>query len=267
MAGDVAPVGAPAVETTLAEIDRLLSSRAHRDERRALFLEGVRNLVHAVDQGWTIRTLVHSKRLLTSAPARQRVRALRARGVPAIQLSPEVFRRVSRAEHASGVGAIVEQRWQPLHALPPRGCWLVLERVRSPGNLGTLLRSSSAFGGAGLILLGPDIDPFDPTTVRASMGALFAQTLVRTRHDALRGWIARHRAMVVGAAPDAQVSFQRLRYREPTLLLLGNERKGLSPAQRALSNHQVRIPMNGTVDSLNLAIAGSMLLYEARRAK
>jgi TrmH family RNA methyltransferase len=89
--------------------------------------------------------------------------------------------------------------------------------------------------------------------------------LVRTGPDALRAWIARHAAMAVGATPDAQHSFQRVRYREPTLLLLGNERRGLSPAQRALSNHRVRIPMRGPVDSLNLAVAGSMLLYEARR--
>ena len=134
-----------------------------------------------------------------------------------VALTPEAFRRASRAERASGVGAIVAQRWQSLHALPPRGCWLVLERARSPGNLGTSLRSSSAFGGAGVILVGNEVDPFDPRTVRASMGALFGQRLVRTDLAALHGW----------------------------------------------ANHQVRIPMHHTVDSLDLAVAGSMLLYEA----
>jgi hypothetical protein len=99
-------------------------------------------------------------------------------GHPDPPVSPETFRQISTTHHASGVGAIVAQRWSPLHGASPRAglCWVVLEEVRSEGNVGSLIRTSEAIGGAGFILVGARIDPFDPAIVRASMGALFQQT-------------------------------------------------------------------------------------------
>lgn len=265
MVSDVAQSTRLAVQPTLADLHQLQTSRTHRDQRGAFFVEGVRNLVAAVDHGLDIEALVVSERLLRSTPARQRVRALRRRGVPTLSLTPEDFRGVSRAERASGVAAVVRQRWSKLHQRAAEGSWVVLERVRSPGNLGSLIRSSSAFGSTGFVLLGEQIDPFDPTVVRATMGALFGQALIRTTLRSLTHWVRRRRAMVVGASPDASQDFRSVRYRAPALLVLGDERKGLSPAQRQLCQRLVRIPMANDVDSLNVAVAGSMLLYELRQ--
>jgi TrmH family RNA methyltransferase len=259
----------PDARSTLEEIGRLQADRAHRDARRTFFVEGVRNVVHAIESGFHIETLVYSEKLVIVPIARRLVRDRCRSGTPTLHVSPEAFRQVSATPRASGVGAVVAQRWSPLHGSSPRAglCWVVLEAVRSEGNLGSLIRTSEAIGGAGFILVGPRIDPFAPAVVRASMGALFRQTLIRTNERSLRNWVRRHRCRVIGASPDGSADLHRFDYPRPTILVLGEERRGLTPLQRDLCSDFVRIPMVGVADSLNLAVAGSLLLYEVYRAR
>ena len=259
----------PDAGSTLDEIRRLQADRAHRDARRTFFVEGVRNVVQAIENGFPIETLVYSEKLLIVPIARRLVRDRHRSGTPTLHVSPETFRQISTTHHASGVGAIVSQRWSPLHGTSPRAglCWVVLEAVRSEGNLGSLIRSSEAIGGAGFILVGPRPDPFDPAVVRASMGALFRQAFIRTNGPSLRHWLRRHRCRVIGASPDGSAELHRFDYPRPTILVLGEERHGLSPFLRDLCSDFVRIPMVGAADSLNLAVAGSLLLYEVYRAR
>jgi TrmH family RNA methyltransferase len=259
----------PDGQATLDEIKRLQDDRAHRDARRSFFVEGVRNVVHAIESGFRIETLVYSEKLLIVPIARRLVRARCRSGTPTLDVTPEMFRQVSMTPRASGVGAVVAQRWSPLHHASPKAglCWVVLEAVRSEGNLGSLIRTSEAVGGAGFILAGPRIDPYSPAVVRASMGAVFRQAFIRTNDRSLGNWVRRHRIRVVGAAPGGRADLHRFNYPRPTLLVLGEERQGLSHAQRDLCSDLVRIPMVGAADSLNLAVAGSLLMYEIYRAR
>jgi TrmH family RNA methyltransferase len=147
-------------------------------------------------------------------------------------------------------------------------CWIVLSQVRTPGNFGTLLRTAAAIGAAGFILVGNTIDPFDPAVVRASMGAFFGQTLVRVgKVEELRQWTQRHHLLVVGASPDGTLAYNQIQYTRPTVLMLGEERRGLTTEQRAICQQLVRIPMVDGTDSLNLGVAGSLLMYEVLRSE
>ena len=253
---------------TLAMIEQLQVDRRCRDTHGLFFVEGVRNFVEAVDNGFAVDTLLYSERLLTSPLARKLVRRLKRAGVPFARASPEQFRNVSRAERASGVGAILRQRVHELDRVTPGShiCWVALSHVRSPGNFGTLVRTSAAIGAAGFILLGGSVDPFDPTVIRATMGALFRQTLVRAGAEQLRRWVHLHNLQVVGASPDGSVEYDRIRYIRPTVLVLGEERSGLTADQRVLCQQIVRIPMVADADSLNLAVAGSLLMYAVFRS-
>lgn len=150
--------------------------------------------------------------------------------------------------------------------LSDHGCWTALSHVRSPGNFGTLVRTSAATSADGFILLGDTIDPFDPTAVRATMGALFKQMIVRTTVEQLRRWARAHGIQVVGASPDGAEDYDQVRYTCPTLLMLGGERKGLTDEQRSICNRVVRIPMADRMDSLNVAVAGSLVMYEVFRS-
>src|SRR6185436_15289757 len=251
------------VAPTLTRIQKLQTDRRYRDQHRLFFIEGVRNFVAAKDAGFSIETLLYSEKLLTAPLARKFVRQSKRAGVPFARVSPEAFRSVSRAEHASGVAAILHQRIQTLEQIQPDrvSCWTVLSHVHSLGNFGTLVRTSAAIGSTGFILLGQQIDPYEPVVVRATMGALFKQTLVRTNVDQFRRWIQTHRLGVIGASPDGVVEYDQLRYPRPTVLLLGHERSGLTEEQRSLCRQIVRIPMIDGADSLNLGVAGSLLLY------
>jgi TrmH family RNA methyltransferase len=257
------------VEATLAEVERLQFNRRYRDASGLFYIEGVRNFVKVIDNSFDISTILFSEKLLTAPLARKLVRQARRSGVPSIGVTPEQFRRVSHTERASGIGAIVRQRWHKLHDVSPQAglCWVALETVRSPGNLGTLIRTSEAVGGSGFIFIGGSADPFDPNVVRASMSSLFNQKFVRTGFSALRHWISRHRCCAVGASPDGVADLHQFSYPSPMILFLGEERQGLTQQQRDLCQDLVRIPMVGEVDSLNIAVAGSLIMYEVYRSR
>lgn len=255
------------IAPTQAAIERLQHDRCDRDSRGLFFIEGVRNFIEAVDHRFPVDTLLYSEKLLINPIARKLVRRLKRAGVPFARVTPEQFRRVSRTERASGVAAILRQRVQRLEHIKIQGqqCWAALSHVRSLGNFGTLLRTSAATGAAGFILLGDTIDPFDPAVVRATMGALFKQTIVRTTVDQLRAWVRMNNVQVIGASPDGAEDYRQVRYTRPALLMLGGERKGLTDEQRCICNRIVRIPMVEGTDSLNVAVAGSLLMYEVFR--
>jgi len=256
------------VNNIVAEISRLQSDRSFRDNKGVFYIEGIRNFVGVSDNGFDITLVFYSEKLLTAPLARKFVRRFRRAGIPTVRVSPEEFRQVSKTEHASGIGAIVRQRWACLDEKAPTSglCWIVLERVRSAGNLGTLIRSSEAFGGAGFILVGRSIDPYSPQTVRASMGGIYEQHLIRTSLQSLQHWIANYGGNVVCATPDGTLDLHSYHFQPGTLLVLGEEREGLTPQLRKLLGDTVRIPMMGNADSLNLGVAGSVLLYEIYRS-
>ena len=165
------------------------------------------------------------------------------------------------------VAAIVRQRIHRLDeiAINEEPYWTALEHVRSLGNYGTLMRTSAAVGATGFILIGDEIDPFDPAVVRATMGALFKQKIVRTNASELLCWARRQKIEVIGASPNGSQDYRHITYKPPIVLMLGGERKGLTDEQRAICARLVRIPMAEGMDSLNVAVAGSLLMYEVFR--
>ncbi len=256
------------VEVTLAEVKKLQVDRSYHDARGLFYIEGVRNCIQVIEKSFNIAAILFSEKLLTVPPARKLVRRSRRQGIQTISLTPEQFRSISFCQRASGIAAIVHQPWSKLHHISPQAglCWVALETIRSPGNLGTLIRTSEAVGGAGFIFLGARVDPFEPKVIRASMGAIFHQKLVRTGFSSLYHWVRRHSCRVVGASPDGTADFHKFNYPRSTLLFLGDERHGLTQQQRELCHHLVRIPMVGVADSLNLAVAGSLLMYEVYKS-
>lgn len=175
-----------------------------------------------------------------------------------------MFQNLAAKEQAQGLGIVARQRWLDLaHIRPAAGqCWVALDTVQYPGNLGTILRTCDAVGGAGVILLGNTTDPYDPAGVRASMGAIFSQRLVRASFAEFAAWCRRHNLVVVGTSPAAELDYQGVAYQSPLVLLMGSEPRGLAREQQALCDVVVTIPMVGHSDSLNLAVATGLMLYE-----
>jgi RNA methyltransferase, TrmH family len=248
---------------------RALHHRAERDQAGLFLIEGMRSLSQAAEQGAKIETLFVVPELMTHPFAISLVRRLRHAGTPCLRLTPEVYYSVTQAEEPQGIGAVVRQKWERLDTITPsRGlCWIAVESVQSAGNLGTIIRTCEAVGGAGLILIGENADPYDPATVRASMGALFSQQLVRTSLEKFAAWKTRRQCTLVGTSPSAEQEYDAIAYPSETILLMGSEKRGLSDAIQELCDVRVKIPMVGTSDSLNVAVATSVLLYEVFRQR
>ncbi len=243
---------------------RALRSRRVREQTGLFFVEGLRVVAEAVQLGAGIELLVITPELLASQLGRDIVASQQRAGVPCLEVTPEVLESLGAKAVGPGIGAVVRQRWESLdhiHLADGR-CWVALDTVQYPGNLGTILRTSDAAGGAGVILLGQTTDPHDPAATRASMGAIFSQRLVRTSLDQFVAWKHRHNALVVGTSPAASTDYRAVPYRPPLVLLMGSEAWGLSPEMQALCDVMVKIPMVGRSDSLNLAVATGVMLYE-----
>ncbi len=255
--------------SALDEALALQKDRNRRDRSGLFYIEGVRNFIQAVDHGFEISRIIASDKLLINPVARKLVRRCRRSAVPVVSATPEQFRHISTAKRASGIAAVVRQRWRGLEAVAstPGLCWCLLQTVQSPGNLGTLIRTSNAVGGAGFIFTGPAIDPYHPAVIRSAMGAIFAQHFVRTDWRTLRDWVAEQSERpIIGATPDGTVNLHDVgRTVRTPLLVLGEERKGLTAQQEDLCTTRVRIPMRPGTDSLNLGVAGSLLMYELLR--
>jgi TrmH family RNA methyltransferase len=243
---------------------RKLRSRAERDQSGLFFVEGIRQVSEAIQTGAEIEELVVAPQLLTSEFALDLVERELARGTEGVLVEADVFQSISEREHPHGLGAVMRQRWQSLDDVVPFGdmLWIGLDTVADPGNLGTILRTSDAVGGTGVILIGRTTDPYDPGAVRASMGAIFSQRLVRATTSSLISWGQQHQIQVAGTSPAATLDYQAATYHGPMLVLMGSERHGLPEELQQICDPLVKLPMVGRSDSLNLSVATGVMLYE-----
>jgi RNA methyltransferase, TrmH family len=246
---------------------RALRQRKERQRTGLFYAEGIRLVGEAVDLGVDIETCVVAPELLTSEYGRMTVERALERGIDCVEVSADVFRGLSLKEGPQGIAAVVRQHWEVLGETIPGNelCWIALAAVQDPGNLGTILRTSDAVGAAGVILIGDATDPYDPGAVRAGMGAVFSQRLVRASTEELHAWKQRHGAKVVGTSDAASLDYRDAAYARPLILLMGSEREGLGGGEMTLCDEIVRIPMEGRGDSLNLAVATGVMLFEIAR--
>ena len=257
-----APIASPRNPRVLQV--RKLATRRERTRTGLFFVEGIRLVAEAVQSGSEVTALIVAADQLTSDFARDLVTRPETRSVPRLQVTAAVMQSLSAREHPQGLAAVVRQRWEPIAAVRSGDelCWVALDAPQDPGNVGTILRTLDAVGGAGLILLGEATDPYHPTAVRASMGAICTQRLVSTTFAELVAWKQSHGYRLAGTAVTATHDYDAVSHRTPLVLLMGSEREGLSAGQTAACDYLVRIPMVGRIDSLNLAVATGVVLYE-----
>jgi TrmH family RNA methyltransferase len=247
---------------------RLLANRKYRREQGAFVVEGIQPVWRAVTAGWEIEALVVDPDLRPDSPAAAMVAEAEARGVRVARLSRDLFQRLSNREGATGLAAIVRSRQPGLDELQvaENSVFVVLYQIGNPGNLGTIIRTADAAGAAGIILIGDTTDPYAPTSVKASMGSIFALKVAHVPDpDPFLFWSASNAVQVLAASGQADVAHWSTTYRPPLALLLGSEGEGLPADLLAVADRRIRIPMTGTAESLNLAAAAAVLLYEVKR--
>jgi TrmH family RNA methyltransferase len=245
---------------------RALKQRKARDEQGRYLIEGIRPVAEAIQCGAPLEMLIVAPDLLSSAFAHDVITTYAAEGGKILTVSAAVFTSLTEKEHPQGLAAVGLIRYTPLSELPSATVgWVALVEVADPGNLGTVLRTADGAGFSGVILVGTTTDPFDPAAVRASMGALFSQPIVRTDWRNLLAWCRQRQITLVGSSDRGACDYRTAPYSRPLVLVLGSERHGLSDEQLADCDLVVRIPMRGRSDSLNLAVAAGILMYEITR--
>lgn len=249
--------------------EALLDNRTKRQRLGQFLVQGVRPITQAVEHGWTVQTLLHDG----SATSRWATELLRA-GIAEdqVRLSPDLLRDLSQKdEDTVEVIAVVRMPPDDLDRIDPgpTGVIVILDRPVSPGNVGSLIRTCDALGVSGVVVTGHAADVYDPKSVRASRGSVFAVPAVRVPAPAdVVDWVRTHPGMeIVGTSEDADSTVWAHDFRGPTALVVGNETTGMSAFWQDACDRTVSIPMEGSASSLNATVAASITLYELVRQR
>ncbi len=253
--------------STLKRLRSLREKKYRRAE--GLFLaEGLRITTEALEAGWLPEILLFASGHEDHPLVRRLINATRDHGGMVIATTPDLLSGVSGKDNPQAVVAAYQPRRHTLDAVTPGERTLVAERLRDPGNLGTLLRACDATGTTALLLVEDCADPTSVEAVRASMGAFFTVPAISCTSAQLLDFKAKHRATLTGAALDPRaMPYREASYGTPALLMVGNEQAGLPEALKQACDQLVIMPMLGKADSLNVAMAGTLLLYEALHAQ
>jgi len=242
---------------------RGLHLRKEREESGLFLAEGLKLVIEAIELGRAPRILMYGPDAATHPMLRRAIQATEAADGEIIEVSRDILEKVSRRDNPQAVVAVFPQIFTPLADLKPSAapCWVALQAVRDPGNLGTIVRTADSAGCGGVILVGDCCDPYSVEAVRATMGSIFAVPLVKASVAEFIAWRKTWPGSVVGTLLSATHGYRDAPYRAPTLILMGNEQAGLPPELAAACDVTVKIPMRGRADSLNLSVATGIMIY------
>ncbi|HEY8128933.1 MAG TPA: RNA methyltransferase [Hyphomicrobium sp.] len=246
---------------------RALEMRKVRKETGLFVAEGASLLVTARDNGFVPETLVYQAGTATSGIARGLVTHALNASAEVLEVSEGVLAKLASKDNPQTLLGVFRQRF--VDAPMPKKIagsetWLALEEVRDPGNLGTIIRTADAVGCSGVILVGTTCDPYALESIRATMGSIFAVPIVKMERSVFLTLAKDWPGDVIGTHLDARDDFREASYRVPQLIVMGSEGPGLSSGAAAVCTKLVKIPMAGRLDSLNLAIATALMLYQVR---
>ncbi len=244
---------------------RSLGVKKYREEEGLFLVEGMRHIGDALGQGWELAALAFSER--GREDAREAIAACAAAGGQCLEVTDDLLQKITGRDNTQPVLGAFRQRFQALDDIK-EGLWVGLETVRDPGNLGAIIRTADAAGAHGIILIGECCDPFQPETVRASMGSFARIPVARAAPAEFLRWRKGWKGRIVGTHVHARaLDYRGAFYELPLLLLMGGESAGLSEDMASACDALVKIPMAGGAESLNLAVATGIMLYEIGRGR
>lgn len=250
-----------------------LRDKHERDKRDQFLIEGYREIWRASEASWTIERLFICHDLFLGSNEDALIQQLSRLGTQIIPCSEKVFRKISYRDRPDGLLAIAPKKiltLTDLEKVKKEGqlpFFVVAEAIEKPGNLGTILRSSDAVGVNGLIVCDRCTDIFNPNVVRASVGTLFTVPTVEAEGEETLQWLKKQGIAILAATPQADSEYTQVNLVRPLAIAVGTEQLGLSDFWMEQADLQVRIPMRGVADSLNVAMATTILLYEVLRQR
>ena len=244
---------------------RSLREKRHRRAEGLFLAEGLRILTEARETGRLPHYLFFARDSADHPLVRALIADVETASGEAIETTPDILSKLSGKDNPQAVVGVFAEFAATLDAIDRTAApiWLVAERLRDPGNLGTILRTGDAVGAGGLILIGECVDPFSVEAVRASMGALFTVPVVQAEWEQFLPWLRAGPGQLVGLSLNTDSDYRAAQYAAPCFLLTGNEAQGMPEDYAAACDLLVKIPMRGKADSLNAAVATAVMAYEA----
>jgi TrmH family RNA methyltransferase len=261
MAHKITSASNPLIKTLKA-----LHAKKGRAETGLFLAEGARLAREAADLGIWPQTMVYASDALQRGQVRELIGGAEQHGVRLVETTESVLAQIAKRDNPQTVIGAYRQKLTPLDALDG-DVIVALEGVRDPGNLGTILRTADSVGAGGVVLLGESCDPFSVEAVRASMGSIFAVDVARASFDELLLFKGARSASLIGASLKGRALEPGDALGGRLVLLMGNEQSGLPAAMEAACDSLVRLPMRGRADSLNLAVATAVMLYDLWRRR
>ncbi len=243
-----------------------LREKRERDKTQTFLIEGYRELTRAVAGEVIFHTLFYSPDHFLGTNEQSLIQSIEEKNVEVIEVTRDVFEKISYRDRPDGLLAIAKQTHLNLNKERPP-FFLIAEAIEKPGNLGSILRSSDAVGVDALIVCDRCTDIFNPNVVRASVGTLFTVPVLEVSSEEAIQWLNKKNVTIVATSPDAKQTYTKADLTGPVAIAMGTEQLGLSKKWMEAAQLQVSIPMCGVADSLNVAAATTLLLYEVLRQR
>jgi len=250
---------------------RLLKQAKHREARGKFFIEGVRLVEEALAEAASVRQVLYSPRMGTTPRGERLLTEARRKfqGAEWIEVEEETLASISDTRTPQGILTVLQKRpWTWKDVESRKGPVLCFHELQDPGNLGTIFRVMEAGGGAGLVLTSGSVDPYSPKVLRASAGSFFRLPfLIFSSPEAVLRELRSRGYRVWTASATGPSSFWEVDFAQPAAILLGQEGGGLPEEWRAQADGALTIPMAPKIDSLNVAMAAGLIVYEAFRQR
>lgn len=251
---------------------RALHTRKYRRQTGWFLAEGMRHCLQAVDVGFMPVRLVYAHDRKSDAGMDKLIDICHAHKGRVLPVTPALLKKLSRKDNPQTVIAAFDMRYQTLDTVisarqqdiqtHKTECWVALDRIRDPGNLGTIMRTLDAVAARGVILIDECTDPYSVESVRASMGAIFSIDVIQATTAQFTHFVQTCPHQIIGTRLHAPTHYRDITWTHPSILLMGNEQSGLSEGLACLCKDLITLPMQGHSDSLNIAVATGICLYE-----
>ena len=251
--------------TKVKQLVALQQKSSERRKQGVFVVEGMRELQHCLNAGYTINSIFFCPELTDTGA----LSSLLSESITSYEVSPEVYEKIAYRGSTEGVIAIVQSKQlalKDLH-LSKQPLLIVLESVEKPGNLGAILRSADAAGADAVIICDPLTDLYNPNLIRSSIGAIFSVPCIACSSDDCINFLKQNNINIL----TAQLQDSKLYYDTDmtcgTAIIMGTESTGLTDVWRKAADAHIRIPMLGQLDSLNVSVSAAILLFEAVRQR
>ncbi|HNQ91722.1 MAG TPA: RNA methyltransferase [Alphaproteobacteria bacterium] len=241
-----------------------LDQRKRRKETGLFLVEGLRSVIEGMELGASLKYIAYHTDSKEKEDIKRCVSYCNNCGGLALEVNDLVLEKISRKDNPQSVIGVFEQKFHKLSEINKNDTnrsYIVLEQVRDPGNLGTIIRTIDAVGADGVILIDQCCDPYSVECIRATMGSTFSVPIFTATLDEFKSWAKDWTGDIIGTTLQSSIDFREVTPKKPLLLMMGNEQAGLSEDLRGIATTCIRLPMNGRADSLNLSVATGICLY------